>query len=389
MARVAVIHEDTSDVGGAEGVLAHTLQAIQSDHSVTLFTLRESSIDEVNETFGTDVDSGQIEVINPVPSVLCWLFESLESVVVKVRSKKKLKSISISFLKYWVLKRQSPHDVYVCTQNEFATEEHSVEYVHFPSLSGIVSDFEDRGRFQTAVEMLNRYFHDVPDGYHDNTTTITNSDWTADIIERAYGIDPLVIYPPVDHKAFDPVPWNERDNEIVAIGRIVPGKRYEEMIEVMDGLSERIEDVSFRIVGSSRETAYYSKIARMASDRPYVSLETDASRDDLCSLLESCKLGVHGKKNEHFGMAVAEMRAAGMLPLVHGSGGQVEIVENRPELIYETWDDLVSRIDDLLGDEDKQRRLREAIVEGEFPYSADRFRRRMKDQIELQIDDCG
>jgi len=39
--KIAVVHEDINAGGGAEAVLANTLQAVQTRHEVTLFTVTE------------------------------------------------------------------------------------------------------------------------------------------------------------------------------------------------------------------------------------------------------------------------------------------------------------------------------------------------------------
>ena len=65
-------------------------------------------------------------------------------------------------------------------------------------------------------------------------------------------------------------------------------------------------------------------------------------------------------REEHFGMAPAEMVRAGMIVWVPNGGGQVEIVGNDPRLVYESDEQAIDQIVQVLGNPDEQRRLRDA-----------------------------
>ena len=54
-------------------------------------------------------------------------------------------------------------------------------------------------------------------------------------------------------------------------------------------------------------------------------------------------------KNEHFGIAVAEMMQAGCITFIHDSGGQTEIVNLR-ELRYQTKEEAIEKIIQVLKD---------------------------------------
>ncbi len=43
--------------------------------------------------------------------------------------------------------------------------------------------------------------------------------------------------------------------------------------------------------------------------------------DELCKRLSSASIGIHTMKDEHFGIAVVEMMAAGLVAVAHRSGG--------------------------------------------------------------------
>ena len=52
----------------------------------------------------------------------------------------------------------------------------------------------------------------------------------------------------------------------------------------------------------------------------------DASRDEVRALMATHRYGIHGMREEHFGMAPAELARAGCIVWVPRGGGQMEIV---------------------------------------------------------------
>jgi len=89
------------------------------------------------------------------------------------------------------------------------------------------------------------------------------------------------------------------------------------------------------------------------------------------------KYGISGRRNEAFGIAVAEMVKAGSLVWVPDGGGQKEIVAH-PELIYVGRDEAVAKIRSVLTEPEKQTRLRDHLRARAGLFSAERFVREMR-----------
>ena len=145
--------------------------------------------------------------------------------------------------------------------------------------------------------------------------------------EETYGVRPAVLHPPVDRIDCG-TDWDEREEGIVAVGRLAPDKRVLEAVGVVDALRERGYDTHLHVAGSAPRSyrTYAEQVADAAAERSYVTLERDASRDRLETLLCTHRYGLNMKQREHFGMAVAEYAAAGMVAVAPDSGGQREIV---------------------------------------------------------------
>jgi glycosyltransferase involved in cell wall biosynthesis len=178
-------------------------------------------------------------------------------------------------------------------------------------------------------------------------TLLANSSWTADVVEDVYGTRPEVLHPPVD-----PIPceraWSDREEGLVAVGRLAPDKRVLDAVAVVDAVRERGHDVHLHVVGAAPRAyrRYAGRVAAAARERPYVSLERDVSRDRLERLLCSHKYGLNLKVEEHFGMSVAEYVAAGMVAFAPDGGGQRDVLDGRQDRLFDSVEeaaDLVAR----------------------------------------------
>ena len=85
------------------------------------------------------------------------------------------------------------------------------------------------------------------------------------------------------------------------------------------------------------------------------------------------RYGIHGMREEHFGMAPAEMIRAGLIVWVPRGGGQVEIVGDEPALTYETEEEAASAILRVITDPAEQDRLRRHLAERSSLFGTDRF----------------
>jgi glycosyltransferase involved in cell wall biosynthesis len=153
---------------------------------------------------------------------------------------------------------------------------------------------------------------------------LANSRWTAQHMARHLNLpEPPVLYPPVKARARRNLP---RDPHLIlSLGRIVPGKRLEEAVEVLDGLRRAGLPARLAIVGRA-EGAYAQRLLRRWRNRPGLLLYPNASDVQLERLLARASFGLHCYRQEHFGIAVAEMICAGILPMVHDDGGVAELV---------------------------------------------------------------
>ncbi|HEY8923350.1 MAG TPA: glycosyltransferase, partial [Polyangia bacterium] len=226
-------------------------------------------------------------------------------------------------------------------------------------------------------------------------TTVVNSDWTGAEVRRLHGIDTITIHPPAVGP-FPSVPWSERVDGFVAVGRIVPEKRLELIIDIVErvrqaagvqgaprdisggGAAEDLFPIPLHIVASAGDPGYEARVlARARKAGPWVRVHRQLSRRELVSLLTRHRYGIHGMAEEHFGMAVAEMVAAGMIPFIPRGGGQVEIVRDE-RLLWTSIDDAVAKIGALRSSAAERESVRLSLGARAPELGPERFMREIR-----------
>jgi glycosyltransferase involved in cell wall biosynthesis len=334
MARIAVLHNTLDGRGGADAVCLHVCEALQATHDVTLFTLSRSSLSTLNRLFDTDA---AVAVHRPPGTgLVCRAFDALPE-----RVGPALAPRSVLLARVFA-RHANRFDAAVSTANEFALPLPSVQYVHFPQFNRRTAPAGEESRLDPLWSHLA--------GLGDrrlpaHTRLLANSAWTADAVEAVYDQRPSVCHPPVDPPP-DPRPWDERDDGAVFVGRLAPDKRPLRAIRIVDGVRDRGHDLHLHLVGSSSPiyAEYADRVAAAATARPYVHLDRDASRDRIVRLLETHRYGLNCKPEEHFGMAVAEYAAAGMVTFAPDSGGQREILDGRADRLFDSTDGAIETV---------------------------------------------
>ncbi|MFB6118012.1 glycosyltransferase [Halosegnis sp.] len=349
MARVAVFHNTLDFRGGADAVCVHVCRALATRHDVTLFTVSRTAPETVAAQFDVDLrtvpaaaprsatagDSPTVRLAQPPgAAALAAGFAALTPYVGP-----QLAARSV-LLRAFVARRATAFDAAVSTANEVALPLPSVQYVHFPQFHARRLAAGESGRLDPLWTRLGApTTADLA-----STRLLANSAWTADVVERRYDRRPTVCHPPVD--PVDGRPWADREPGVLVLGRVAPDKRVREAITVVDRLRERGYELTCHIVGTAPAAyrRYVGQVRAAAADRPYVTLETDVARDRVETLLGQYRYGLNMKPHEHFGMAVAEYVAAGMVAFAPADGGQADVLAGDDRLLFDGIDGAVDRI---------------------------------------------
>jgi glycosyltransferase involved in cell wall biosynthesis len=375
--------------GGGNGVAAWVLQALVPVHRVTILSWRPVEIEPINRFFGTNLRPGDFDTIE-VPAGWRLAMDRLP--------------VPATLIKNSLLMRQTRRvsrgfDVVFGVHNETDFGRRGIQYVHYPTYLRPRPEVDLRW-YHSSSSTLNAYYRiaDAIAGFSldrlKQNLTLVNSDWTGAHVRRFFGIDTRTLYPPVADPA-PGLPWGERRAGFLAIGRISPEKEYERVMAILARVRERAPNLTLTIIGTwDRHARRYrdrlfalaralgSTSARSASaDKPWIEFRQDVSRDEIRALMAAHRYGIHGMREEHFGMAPAELARAGCIVWVPRGGGQMEIVGHEPALMYGTEDDAVEKISRTLENAEEQRRLRSLLASSER-FSTDHFTQQVRDIVD-------
>ena len=362
--------------GGGEGVCMNVLEALD-DHDLTLLTLTDPDLRELEEYFQTSVPDVDVRTPEYVEAFLAWLDDPRYN-------------LRNALLNRFVADRCERFDLVVGTDNELSVPGPLVQYVHTPRFARLVVS-KRVGEDSFADHAYDRFswrFGGFDPAQIRSSTLLSNSAWMAGVVQDAYGVRPEVVHPPVDTPGFaarGDRPWAEREPGFVTIGRLARYKNVLENVEILDRVRERGHDVHLHLVGPGYDDEYTREVERAAADREYVHVEGEVTREELVELVCEHRYGLHGKRHEHFGMAVAELVAGGTVPFVPNNGGQREIVAS-DRLTYDTVPEAVEKIDRVLSNPELASELRQGSAEIERRYGRERFQREIAAVVDAALE---
>jgi glycosyltransferase involved in cell wall biosynthesis len=365
--RVLIIQPSFQGPGGGNAVAAWMLEALRGHHQVGALCWSDFDPGEMNRMHGTTLTRADVAV---------------ESVAASVRAVGDAVTLPVAALKYGILLRRakqlaSGYDLCVSACNEADFGGPGIQYVHYPFYQR-PRPYEERRRIHLGpILSLYYWFADRLAGFSmarmRQNETLANSEWTRALIRRLHGIDARVLYPPVAVR-FQDVPWSARRNGFLCIGRLSPEKHLDRVLDIVGGVRQHVPDVTLGLVGTPGPPQYMEHIRqRVRNAGGWVSLRENLSRNDLLALIPTYRFGIHGMPEEPFGMAPAEMAAAGCVVFVPNRGGQVEIVNRDPRLVYGTTAEAVERIVGVLQSLDAQHVIRNALLSHVQAFSVNQF----------------
>ena len=350
--------------GGGNAVAAWMVQALKDEHEVTLLTWSPLDLAAVNRFNGTRLAPGDVRTLR-VPGPWRWPVEPVPLPVHLLRTAILLRAVR---------RHAAAHDLVVSANNESDFGRPGVQYIHYPWNVFTPADqhlrwYHPRALVRLYAGLCRAVSRFSREGMRSNVTLV-NSDWTGGVVRRRYGVATRTVHPPVATE-FPAVPWEAREPGFVCIGRIAPEKALDRVLDVVAAVRREVPAVRLHLVGTPEHRGYYRHIAGRARAED-IALHHDLSRADLIALMTRQRYGIHGMPEEHFGMAVAEMVAAGCIVWAPDSGGPVEILGDA-RLTYGSTEEAVTKILRVLRAPDEQAALR-AHLGGRAPrFSTERF----------------
>ncbi|TVQ07385.1 MAG: glycosyltransferase [Leptolyngbya sp. DLM2.Bin27] len=350
--------------GGAEAVALWMLMALVNDYDVTLFTLAGVDLAHLNAMYGTALAGDRLRVQALLSPRLTRLVYGLIANLPWVR---------LVFM-HWSIRRfkaiSDQYDLAISAYNAVDLGRPGLQYLHWVHV--VEQPRQKAGPMMKLAMALSQFSETNLKA----NRSLTNSYCTAEVVRQTYGIDAQVVYPPVT-TALDAVPWADKENAFLCSGRVVVAKQTHRVIEILAAVRQRGFDVKLYITGGGGGTygwGYERRVRRLAAaNADWVRFYCDLPYADYLKVLARCRYGIHHKP-EPFGISVAEMVRAGLIPFVFNRGGQIEIVgAANTDIIFSSGPNAVEKIVAVLENRDRQAALRAALAQRQTLFSTKRF----------------
>ncbi len=216
---------------------------------------------------------------------------------------------------------------------------------------------------------------------------ICNSQFTKKFIDREYGVNSVVVYPPADIKKFKP---KKKENIILYVGRfssLKQAKGQEHLVEVFKKVYDQGHDnwKLFLAGGTEVGSGDLVNMLRKSAKGYPISIIESPDFSSLQTIYGSAKIfwsasgyGIEEVNNpelvEHFGITTVEAMAAKAVPITYGAGGQIEIVDDGINgYLWKTKAGLMDKTIKLINDNKLLQKMGKKAQEKSRLYSYERF----------------
>jgi len=370
-----IVHISLNTCGGSERLAITVMQALSRiGIQFDLTTFEKPNMFKLDTAYGKAVAS----VIQGIRKVN--VLQSLEKVDIK---------------KHYDLTINTHGDMLPYFSSDFS-KNNSITYCHFPLVKYLINskdpeytrflnsailatttntDHSSRKRFQSAQTA---YIHMLR-----NSTVLSNSEFSCKVIQKAFGIDSILLSPPVDvdffrNTALLPSLSNNKKDVILVVSRFHPSKKIENAIRLAKLLKQYQIGNGMKIVGNLPPSryGYYSYLKQMVQDynlTDYVTFEINVSFSKLLALMQDSKIYFHPLPGEPFGISTVEAMSAGLIPIVPDIGGHTEFVPLKYQ--FHTFGEGVEAIASALNAPNSERIL---ISDSVRKYSIQNFIQRFQ-----------
>jgi glycosyltransferase involved in cell wall biosynthesis len=376
MKRVLMVQPSLNPPGGGNGVAAWMIEALKGRHQVTLLAWETPCLEAINRFYGTSLQPSDFEL---------RLMPRLVHAIAR-RTPTPMALLKDCYLLLRCRRLAPRFDLVISANNEVDVGSRGIQYIHYPKLSMLLKvDFRRYHRVSFVVDAyrwaslrmmgfsMERMRHNV---------SVVNSDFIGARTRALHGVETVTLYPPIAGD-FPAVPWEQREDGFVCIGRVSPEKRLERIIEILSRVRDKGHALHLHVIGTFDDNGYAPLIkACVEANRSWISIHEILPRQDLVQLVARHRYGIHAMDEEHFGMAVAEMVRAGCIVYAPNSGGPVQILGGEQRLLYGSVEDAAQKIQLTMDNPERQKDLRDCLAARSALFSAERFVSQFRELIQ-------
>lgn len=217
---------------------------------------------------------------------------------------------------------------------------------------------------------------------------ICNSQFTKNIIDREFGVNSVVVYPPVNIIKYKSV---KKENIILNVSRfsqLKQSKHQDILIKIFIELTDLgLKNWQLILAGGTEVGAqgYLEELENLAVNYP-IHLIKSPDYKEIVDLYSKSTIfwSASGfaedeiknpEKVEHFGISVVEAMSAGLVPIVFNAGGHKEIINDKIDgFLWNDKNELLTLTTTLINDTKLQRSISKSAASASRKYSYEQFR---------------
>ena len=200
----------------------------------------------------------------------------------------------------------------------------------------------------------------VAPGCYRRTPVVTLSESSRDQIVSELGIDPslVTVVPPGVEACFHPARRKDHHPLVVAVGRLVPYKRFDRLIEVLVRVRERHPDLRAVIAGEGSERAGLEALVRAHHAEGWLSLPGRVDDAQLVELYQRAWVLASASAFEGWGLTITEAAACGTPAVASPISGHLDaVVDGVSGFLAEPGDQMVDSLDAVISNDLLRHRL--------------------------------
>jgi glycosyltransferase involved in cell wall biosynthesis len=366
-----VIVSNLNSLGGVERESLAIVEALKErGYKVVLWTSERTNWRKIRETFGElKFKPDEERSLLPIKSNK---FESYQRLLAELSVKK------------W----RNKADVIINNHADLIPVVSDLAHIQDPAfatkrqITNVFNQYR-RNLFKGAYLASYAYLHDklIRKTLLKSRALMVDGPYVRDAARKWIGREPLVIFPPSDVEKYsckDKI--KARENIVISCGRFAPEKNQ----KIIPTIASKIPEVNFYIIGtistSIRKTSL-NIVKQINEDIKRLNLKNVKVLEDLpfaeqLELYKRAKIFLHTMIGEHFGMAVVEAMASGLVPVVHKSGGPwLDILsQGKYGLGYENVEEAAEKIRWLISDESNYHKLSSLATQRAKNFSREKFK---------------
>jgi alpha-1,2-mannosyltransferase len=190
---------------------------------------------------------------------------------------------------------------------------------------------------------------------------MANSSWTFAHLIEIWGASRniKIVFPPCDTEYFQTFALENRKPWMISIGQFRPEKDHRLQLKALSVYNEsafgKENHMRLFLVGGARNKEDLDRVEALKSYAlelkiaDSVEFHVNASRQLLDSMYKQSLIGIHTMWNEHFGIGVVELMAAGVITIAHNSGGpKTDIVIDGTGYLAESPEEYASKMTEIM-----------------------------------------